>query len=73
MARQQVRRAYPVVERQIPLTVTSKTDPNGKPDGLAGRGKGPVMGCTGCFTRQVRLSLFLQRGEVAWRRLNLMI
>ncbi len=29
----------------------------------------PLMGCTGCFTQQVRLSLFhLQIGEVAWRR-----
>ena len=33
----------------------------------------PVMGCTGCFTQQVMLSLVhLHIGEVAWRRLNLM-
>ena len=33
----------------------------------------PLMGCTGCFTQQVRLGLFhLQIGEVAWRTVRLM-
>ncbi|WP_227272471.1 hypothetical protein [Roseobacter weihaiensis] len=32
----------------------------------------PVMGCTGCFTQQVRLGLFVHHGEVAWRRHTLM-
>lgn len=29
------------------------------------------MGCTGCFTQQVRLCLFLQTGEVAMKSKNL--
>jgi hypothetical protein len=40
--------------------------------GVKQKRQSPVMGCTGCFTQQVRLSLFhLQIGEVAWRRVRL--